>query len=87
MYHHIPAIIRLVFGLTRLSLSTGYHPQYRILMSKTYTGSYTDTGGVELQFPVSSDFSNYTFSCKLNETVASRTIKLLAGTYVCMNGL
>ena len=57
------------------------------LNNNTYTASYTESGGVVLQLPVSSDFNGYTFSCRHNETVTSRTVTLLAGTYACMNGL
>lgn len=37
--------------------------------------------GVVLRFNLSSELNGYNFSCVLNETVASRTITLLAGTY------
>ena len=51
------------------------------LDNKTYTASYTESGGVELQFPVSSDFNGYTFLCVLNEMVQSRTVTLQDGMY------
>lgn len=51
------------------------------LDEEVYTWNFTEFGGFILQFALSSDFNGYNFSCKLNETVQSRKIQLLAGTH------
>ena len=50
-------------------------------LDERYTLEETELGVVVLQFRLSSDLNGYNFSCVLNETVASRTITILAGTH------
>lgn len=50
-------------------------------LDERYTLEETALGGVLLQIRLSNDLNGYNFSCVLNETVASRTITLLAGTH------